>query len=404
MGGGQGIIMLNKLKKIDFTIVFILLLLMGISIAVLYSATSNTAYHGFHIRMGVYYLAGFAAFLAVSLIDFRIFIKYALYIYLFGLGLLVIVFFIGNKYYNANGWLTLPGGLSFQPAEFFKLLLILFLAFLLLRKRKPQLLFWKDVLPILLLTFIPFAVVMAQNDLGNALSYLVILAGMLWIGNIKYVHALIAIAIFAGSAIGGIAAYKTYHDEVYSFFQEIGREHWIERIDPWLVPEKATDKAIYHTRNAKLAIASGGMTGEGYLKGETVQSERVPLTYSDSIFVVIAEEFGFLGCSVLLLLYFVLIHRLILISLECRDRSGPLIIVGIVAMFLYQIFENIGMFIGLMPLTGITLPFISYGGTSLLINMICIGLAMSIRIHGQEVPEERAVTATRYTKLKSHSN
>src|SRR5690606_63214 len=175
-------------------------------------------------------------------------------------------------------------------------------------------------------------------DLGNALSYLVILAGMLWIGNIKYTHALIALTIFGGSVLGGISAYKIYYEQVYAFFENIGREHWIERIDPWLMPEMATDKAIYHTKNAKLAIATGGMTGEGFMQGANVQADLVPLTYSDSIFVVIAEEFGFIGCSVLLLLYFVLIHRLILISLDCRDRSGPLLIVGIVAMLLYQIF------------------------------------------------------------------
>lgn len=395
--------MLNKFKKIDYTIVFILLLLMGISIAVLYSATSNTQYHGYHLRMAMYYAIGFVVFFALSLVDFRFLVKYGLYIYLLGVALLVVVMFIGNTYYNATGWMTLPGGLSFQPAEFFKLLLVVFLAHILYRKRKTQLAFWRDVIPICLLTFVPFMIVMAQNDLGNALSYLVILAGMLWIGGMKYSHALIALAIFAGSVIGGISAYKIYYDEVHKFFADIGREHWIERIDPWLVPDKATEKAIYHTRNAKLAIASGGMTGEGYMQGATVQSERVPLTYSDSIFVVIAEEFGFLGSSVLLLLYFVLIHRLILISLECKDRSGPLIIVGIVALFLYQIFENIGMFIGLMPLTGITLPFISYGGTSLVINMASIGVAMSIRIHGHEVEEEQQTTsaATRKPAVKS---
>lgn len=394
--------MLNKFKKIDYTIVLILVLLMGISIAVLYSATSNTQYAGYHLRMIFYYLLGFIVFFGISIVDFRVFVKYAPYIYLFGVGLLVVVMFIGNTYHNATGWMTIPIiKLSFQPAEFFKLILVLILGFLLLRKRKLSLSLWRDVVPLCVVTFIPFAVVMAQNDLGNALSYIIILAGMLWIGNIKYTHALIAVAIFAGSVIGGISAYKAYHDNVYAFFEEIGREHWIERIDPWLVPEKATDKAIYHTKNAKLAIASGGMTGEGYMKGETVQSERVPLTYSDSIFVVIAEEFGFLGSSVLLLLYFVLIHRLILISLECKDRSGPFLIVGIVAMFLYQIFENIGMFIGLMPLTGITLPFISYGGTSLLINMASIGLAMSIRIHGQEVDDEHQRPTGRYALLKS---
>ncbi|MGV2794486.1 rod shape-determining protein RodA, partial [Clostridium perfringens] len=210
-----------------------------------------------------------------------------------------------------------------------------------------------------------------------------------WIGNIKYTHALIALVLFAGSVFGGITAYKVYHEQVYKFFEEIGRAHGRARIDPWLLPEKASRDAIYHTQNGKLAIASGGMTGEGYLQGEPVHSERVPLTYSASIFVGIAEEFGFIGRSLLLLRYFVLIHRLILISLDCRDRSGPYVIVGIVAMFLYQVFENIGMFIGLMPLTGITLPFVSYGGTSLLINMACIGVAMSIRIHGHEAEEDQ---------------
>ena len=124
------------------------------------------------------------------------------------------------------------------------------------------------------------------------------------------------------------------------------------------------------------------------MEGSSVQSSRVPYTYSDSIFVQIAEEYGFIGSSVLLLLYFILIHRMILISLESREKAGPFLIIGIVAMLLYQIFENIGMFIGLMPLTGITLPFISYGGTSLIINMACLGVAMSVKLHGQEVEED----------------
>jgi rod shape determining protein RodA len=391
--------MLNKLKKIDFVIVVILALLMVISITVLYSATTNTVYHGHHIKMLQYYVLGFIAFAAISLVDFKIYMKYTPYIYGIGLLLIVIVMFIGNTYHNATGWMTLPGGISFQPAEFFKLVLIISLAYVLIRKRKQSLRFWRDVIPIFIITFIPFAIVIKQNDLGNALSYLVILVGMLWIGNVKYTHALIALAIFAGSLFGGITAYKTYHDDLYKYFEKINREHWVERIDPWLVPDKATDKAIYHTKNAKLAIASGGMTGEGFMKGETVQSERVPLTYSDSIFVVVAEEFGFIGSSILLLLYFVLIHRLILICLESRDHTGPYLIVGIVAMLLYQIFENIGMFIGLMPLTGITLPFISFGGTSLIINMACMGVAMSVKIYGNEKEAEH-VSESGYTMSK----
>jgi len=385
---------LDRLKRFDFVILFILLLFMGISIAVLYSATMNTAYQGYHMQMLKYYIFGFFVLTVISLVNYRILLKLAPYIYLLGLGLLVLVNFIGNTYHNATGWMTIPVvGMSFQPAEFFKLPLVLFLSYILFRKQKPKLGFWRDVLPMCLITFIPFAAVMVQNDLGNALSYLVILGGMLWIGNIKYTHAFLAAVLLVGAVIGGIGAYKKHHDEIQQFLVDIGRQHWINRIDPWLMPEVATDDAAYHTRNAKMAIAAGGMSGEGYMQGENVQSDRVPFTYSDSIFVVIAEEFGFVGSSVVLLLYFVLIHRLILISLECKERAGPYLLVGIVSMLLYQIFENIGMFIGLMPLTGITLPFISYGGTSLVINMICMGLAISIRLYEEEERKEHQHSA-----------
>lgn len=381
--------MLQKIKKIDGVIVVVLFSLMLVSIFAIYSVThGREKLDGHHIRMIMYYVIGFVAFIGMTFIDYRILVKYAIYIYGFGIGMLVLVSFLGKTKNNAQGWLELPGGLSLQPAELFKLILILFLAAVLVRKNKSKLLFWRDVVPLGLLTLMPFVIVLTQNDLGNALAYLVILVGLLWIGNIKYSHALISLVIVGASVIGGIMSYIHYHDDIKEFLTDIGRSHWIERFDPWLVPDKATAKALYHTKNAKLAIASGGMSGEGYMKGSSVQTDRVPYTYSDSIFVQISEEFGFIGSALVLLLYFVLIHRMILIALESRDRAGPFLIVGIVAMMLYQIFENIGAFIGLMPLTGITLPFISFGGTSLLINMASIGLVMSVRLHGREVEED----------------
>lgn len=380
--------MLQKLKKIDGVIIVVLLLLMCVSIMAIYSVThGRERLDGHHIQMIKFYIIGFVALIGITFLDYRLLVKYALYVYIGGIALLVAVTFLGETKNNAQGWLAI-GNLSLQPAELFKLVLILFLAGMLVRKNKNKLLFWKDVVPLALITLLPFLIVMSQNDLGNALAYLVILAGMLWIGNIKFTHALIGLVIVASSAVAGIMSYIHYHDQIKTFLTDIGRAHWIERFDPWLVPNEATAKASYHTKNAKLAIASGGMSGEGYMKGDSVQTDRVPYTYSDSIFVQIAEEFGFVGSALLLLLYFILIHRMILIALETRDRGGPFLIVGVIAMMLYQIFENIGAFIGLMPLTGITLPFISYGGTSLLINMASIGLALSVRLHGQEVEED----------------
>lgn len=393
--------MLQKLKKIDYVIVLVLVALMVISIFSIYSVTKGRVstglyLDGHHMKMLKFYIISFVAFFVFVLIDYRLLVKYALYIYLFGLALLGVVSFVGESTNGASGWLKLGSSLSLQPAELFKLCLILFLTFVLVRKNKNQLSFWRDVVPVGVVAFIPFVIVILQNDLGNSFSYVIILIGLLWIGNVKFSHAMIALTIMIGSLFGGIQGYIHYHDNIKASLESIGKDHWIERLDPWLVPEKATAKASYHTENAKLAIASGGMSGEGFMKGTSVQSERVPYTYSDSIFVAIAEEFGFVGASVLLLLYFIMIHRMILISLECRDRAGPYLIVGVVAMMLYQIFENIGAFIGIMPLTGITLPFISYGGTSLLINMASIGIVMSVKVHSQDVEEDFAVQPAGY--------
>jgi len=161
-------------------------------------------------------------------------------------------------------------------------------------------------------------------------------------------------------------------------------EHWVRRIDTFLYPDQVSSDDRHQIQNSLIAIGSGGLTGEGYLQGEYVHKRFVPLTYSDSIFVVVAEEFGFIGCSVLLLLYFLLIYRMIWIAIQCDHFSGAFLVVGIVSMFVFQAFQNIGMLLGIMPLTGITLPFISYGGSSLLINMASVGLVMSTRLYKEK--------------------
>ncbi|MGG4481514.1 FtsW/RodA/SpoVE family cell cycle protein [Paenibacillus xylanilyticus] len=381
--------MWRMLKKMDGVILFVLFLLMIASVFAIYSGTQTDATLArHHIKTMLFYIVGFVAVVGIGLVNYKLYVKYAFYLYALGIVLLVLVNFVGGPINNANGWIKLGDNLSFQPAELFKMILILFLAHLLVKRQRNTLRFWRDIIPIGCWAFVPFALVMIQNDLGNALGYVVILAAVLWIGNIKLKHAIIGLVIVAVTFFGFVKAYTTYHDEIFTFLEKVGREHWAERIDPWLVPEKATSKATWHTKNAGLAIGSGGIIGKGYLQGTSVQSGRVPYTYSDSIFVVIAEEFGFVGASVLLLLYFILIHRMVLIGMECKDRAGPVIIVGIIGMLLYQVFENIGAFLGLMPLTGITLPFISYGGTSLLINMACIGLVMSIKLYGDEEEDD----------------
>ncbi|WP_042195466.1 FtsW/RodA/SpoVE family cell cycle protein [Paenibacillus camerounensis] len=388
--------MLQRIKKIDGVIVIVLLMLMAVSILAIYSVTHGRAEQGMHIQMIQYYAAGFIVFFGLSLFDYRLLVRYAVYIYIAGIGVLVMVSLFGTVKYGARAWLEV-GGFSFQPAELFKLILILALAALLVRLNRSQLRFWREVVPLSMVALLPFCIVIVQNDMGNALSFVVILVGLLWIGRIKLSHALIGLAVAGGLLGGFVYSYINYHEQTTNFLSAtVGREHFIKRFDPWLVPERASSDDSYQTRNARIAIGSGGLLGEGYLKGNSVQSNKIPVLYSDAIFAQIAEEFGFVGAAVLLLLFFVLIHRMILFALECKDRAGPFLIIGIVAMLLYQILENIGAYIGLMPLTGITLPFISYGGTSILINMASMGIAMSVHLYGQDVEEDLPVPALHF--------
>jgi len=381
---------LQKIKKIDWAIVLILLIFMGISTLLIHSAGYNDSKLANHyIRNAVFYALGFVVLFGTALVNYRILLKFAPVFYVASVISLVAVRYFGVVRGGARGWFEIPGiGLDLQPAELMKLFLILMLAYFLARKQGEPLQFTTGVVPAGLIAFIPFALVMLQPDLGNAIIYFVIIIAMLWIANVKYLHVLIGLALAAGLMIGAVTVIDQYHDEIEQFLEEKDAGHWMDRIDAYLYPENATSDQTYQINNSKQAIGSGGLFGEGYLQGTSVHNNYIPITYSDSIFVVLAEEFGFLGSSIVLLLFFLLIYRLIIVSLISVEPGGAYIITGIVAMFVFQIFQNIGMFLQILPLTGITLPFISYGGSSLIINMMSIGLALSIRIHANQPLDE----------------
>lgn len=377
--------MLEKLKRVDWSIIVILFIFMIISTMLVYSATKDDPRINISIEKSLLnYALGFFAFCLFTLIDYRIYAKIHWYLYAVGVLLLLAVLKFGDVVHNARSWFTLPGGLNFQPAELVKLLLIITMAMFMAKREGEKLGFVRDVVPIGLIVFVPFALVMIQPDLGNAVIYLVIFTAMLWIGNIKYTHAIIGLVAVVGGLALFFYLFQHFHDPIKDYLTAHKKGHWVDRIDTFLDPQSVDKDTKWQVDHSMTAIGSGGMIGEGYLKGSSIHSNFVPYAYSDSIFVVVGEEFGFVGSSVLLLLYFLLIYRMILISIQSQTPGGSFLIVGIVSMFVFQIFENIGMLIGIMPLTGITLPFVSYGGTSLMINMAGLGIAMSIRIHREE--------------------
>lgn len=378
--------MLAKLKRIDWLIVFVLLGLMGISYFLIESAIHSSVYRnsGWGTKTLYVFGLGFVVMFLTAAINYRFITKLWYVPYAIGIGLLIAVRYYGIEVNGAKSWFKLSEGLTFQPAELMKIILVIAIAgFLAYRKGEPLRLL-QEVVPIGVLSIIPFIIVLVQPDLGNAIIFVVIVVGMLWIGNLRYTYVIVSLVVGILLLSSFLYLYSAYHDQLYAYLSERGNAHWMNRIDTFLDPENADEDAKWHVENSLIAIGSGGLLGDGYKQGNSVHQGNVPFPFSDSIFVVLGEEFGFVGSALLLLLYFVLIYRMILAAIQCDDLTGALIITGIVSMFVFQIFENVGMLLGIMPLTGITLPFISYGGTSVLINMLCLGIVQSIRVHKQE--------------------
>ncbi|MGO4546194.1 FtsW/RodA/SpoVE family cell cycle protein [Paenibacillus sp. 2TAB23] len=376
--------MLNKLKKLDWGILIILVFLMVISTVVIHSATANfPKYAGSDVKQLIFYGMGFFIAIAATLFDYRIVLKSWHVLYGIGVTMLILVYFFGAVINGARGWFKL-GTMSFQPAEIVKIVLIIGIAYIMGRRQGERLTFMKDLLPIAAFSFLPFLLVMIQPDLGNAIIYLVIVLGMLWIGNVKYTHVIAGLAVVVAGLVLFVSLFNTFNQEIYDYLNDNDMGHWHKRINTFINPETATANDKHQSENAQIAIGSGGLSGDGYLQGDMKNGGFVPYPYSDSIFVVIGEEFGFQGSAILLLLYFLLIYRMIIIAFKCYDLRASFIVIGIVSMYVFQVFQNIGMMIGIMPITGITLPFVSYGGTSLLLNMLSIGLVFSIKAHQEK--------------------
>jgi rod shape determining protein RodA len=377
--------LLNRIKKMDWMMLVILLGMMGFSTLLVRSAThENPLYYHYDLKQLIYYGAGFVVILLMSFLDYRLLLKSWFVWYGIGLILLILVFKFAPVVNGARSWFNLPGGLKFQPAEFMKVFLILAITAIMGRRQGNPLRMRADMLVVAAAAFVPFVLCMMQPDLGNAVIYIFITLGMLWIGNVRYSYVTIGLVVVLGGLFLFVTLFNTYNTQIKDYLEAKHKVHWYQRINTYIHPEEASADDRRQSEYAKIAIGSGGLIGDGYMNGQSKKRKFIPYPYSDSIFVVVGEEFGFQGAAVLLLLYFLFIYRMIIIAYQCYDLRGSYIIIGIATMIVFQIFENIGMMIGLMPITGITLPFISYGGTSLLLNMACIGIVFSIRAHQEK--------------------
>jgi len=297
----------------------------------------------------------------ILIVDYRKIVDFSPFLYVLSIIFLVLVLFWGNARLGAQRWLTLAG-FSFQPSEFAKIVLILILANHVGHNREsinePR-----SIIAPILMVALPFLLIAAEPDLGTALVLLPIFAAMMFVAGINVKSLLFFLAF------GIISSPLFWH-----FLKDYQKKRLMVFLNPNIDPLGAG----YTIIQSKIAIGSGCLFGKGWLSGTQNQLNFLPERHTDFIFSVVGEEWGFLGSVVIVLLYFLIIKRGIKIMSETPDICGKALATGVIALFSFQIFVNIGMALGLLPVVGLTLPFISYGGSSLISSMIALGLLLNV--------------------------
>lgn len=349
-------------RHIDVVMIGSAVLLMVAGAMMIYSA--KPAYLG---RQLIWIAAGCAALLAVSTADYRRFKGYAPVLYWGLVAVLVLLLVIGTATRGTRAWFNF-GFFALQPSEFGKPIFILFLASIMNDFREEMT--RQDLTKVFGIAIIPIFLIFIEPDLGQALVYIAVLLGMLLVAGAKArVFAVIALV----AVLGGVVAINS------SILEDYQRQ----RLTVFATQDdksRVSDPAAYNLNQSKIAIGSGGWFGKGYRQGSQTKLSYVPEQYTDFIFTAIGEEFGFFGGATILFLFALIVWRGLRSAALSRDLYGTLVAAGITSLFLFQVFQNTGMTMGIMPITGIPLPFMSYGGSTMISSAICLGLLNSIHM------------------------
>ncbi len=374
---------LKRLKFIDKPFLLALLTLIGFGMIVLLSASTGISDNPYYYVEKQIMVALIGLFFAILIIrfDYNQFKRYSLAIYGIAVLALILVLVFGHEIRGTTGWIGLGPLPPVQPAEFTKVLLILAFANF-LDKRKGELNTLGDMMPCFLFMGLPFILIMLQPDLGTALVYIAITFVMMFVAgaNPKILLGIIAAAL----SVTALALFLHFQLGMPLPLDDYQLKRLIVFVDPYNDGQGGRG-AGWNTIQSLVAIGSGGLTGKGLFNGTQVQLNFLPEHHTDFIYAVIGEELGFVGAVFVIFLYGVLILRAIYISYNAREMYGTLLVLGITAMWLFHIFENIGMSIGVMPITGIPLPFLSYGGSSMLTNMLAVGIILGINVRGRKI-------------------
>jgi rod shape determining protein RodA len=352
-------------RDFDWMLFGFVLLICGIGVFEIYSATRHTKFIGFEVKQVYWIIAGMVLMFLMSVVNYQALLENVHWFYIASILALLAVAVAGKRVLGARRWIPLPGGQHFQPSEWIKLVLILALAkyFSDLAGREVTA---KDIFKSVLIAGIPMLMVLKQPDLGTALTYVPVLVCALFLGGIKLKHA------FVIMLLGTVMIYPAWRWGLKPYQKQ--------RLTSFSEPEADPRGAGYQIQQSLIAVGSGGLVGKGILKGSQTQGAFIPIPYTDFIFAAFAEEHGFVGALGMLLLYFIVLMRLIQNAQTAPDRAGTLIIMGVVAVLVFHILVNVGMVVGFMPVTGIPLPLMSYGGSSVLFTFLSLGIVNNIRM------------------------
>lgn len=359
----------SAIRHVDVTLVFCALAMAVFGLLAVYSATHQAQEElnrdpGFFIKRQAFALiVAVALMIVTALVDYQWGRVYAPFLYLITVLMLILVQTpLGTTALGAQRWFQVSG-FQLSPSQFARLGLILLLAaYLSERQRELDL---RNVLTVAAMAAVPMVLVFIQPDFGTSIIMAAIMLSPLVVAGAKARH----LAILALAALIGL----------FGVFQlNIVRDYQVQRLTSFLDPKSDAQAAGYNRQQAEIAIGAGGLTGRGYLKGTQTNLNFVPAQRTDFIFTVVGEEFGFVGGITLLGVFALLLWRAFRIALLAKDPFGTFLAVGVGAMFAIQTFVNIGMVIGIMPITGIPLPFLSYGGSALMADFIGVGLLLSI--------------------------
>ncbi len=342
-------------------------LLAALSVVVIYTTGSPYASHlrkSLYLRQATWALIGLGAMVLLCGLHYRSIGRLAYPLYAATLAALFLVAAIGRSGLGAQRWLSM-GPFAFQPSEFMKLSLIVLLARY-FEDRKDEMNAPLIFLPPIILTLLPAALVLRQPDLGTAIVLLLTSVCIMVIMGFK-----IRYFIYLGVAASVVAPF------LWNFLRDYQKNRFLVFLDPGLDPMGAG----YHVAQSKIAVGSGGLVGKGWMAATQGQLNFLPANHTDFVFAGLAEQWGFIGCLGLLLLYAYLFSKGLRLARDARDLFTMVTSFGVVSMMAFQVIINIGMVTGIMPVVGIPLPLLSYGGSSMLMNMLAVGLLLNIQMH-----------------------